>query len=114
MNNVIEFLMSRNSSPKLVEPAPDAASLDTMFKVGMRAPDHAWLHPWRFITVRGERREALGQVFEQCLMLRKPEADDADRRRRRWAVATWTGSMISRLPGIPIRRTAGNRSPRTA
>jgi len=49
----------------------------------MRAPDHAWLHPWRFITIRGARREALGQVFEQCLMLRNPEADEAARTKAR-------------------------------
>ena len=49
----------------------------------MRAPDHAWLHPWRFLTIRGDRREALGQVFEQCLMLRKPEADEGARLKAR-------------------------------
>ena len=83
MNDVVEFLMNRNSSPRLAGPAPDAASLEAMFKVAMRAPDHAWLHPWRFLTIRGDRREALGQVFEQCLMLRKPEADDGARLKAR-------------------------------
>ena len=115
MNNVIEFLMSRNSSPKLVEPAPDAASLDTMFKVGMRAPDHAWLHPWRFITIRGERREALGQVFEQCLMLRKPEADDAARLKARNAplraplllVVVARFSEHPKVPQVEQRLSAG-------
>ena len=79
MNDILEFLLNRNSAPKLTEPAPDAQAMETMFRAAMRAPDHAWLHPWRFITIRGERREALGQVFEQCLMLRNPAADEAAR-----------------------------------
>ena len=83
MNDILDFLLSRNSSPRLTEPAPDAASLEMIFRVAMRAPDHAWLHPWRFLTVRGERREALGQVFEQCLMLRNPQADDSARTKAR-------------------------------
>jgi nitroreductase len=85
MNDVLDFLASRNSAPRLTEPAPDADSLEAMFRVAMRAPDHAWLHPWRFITVRGDRREALGQVFEQCLMLRNPDADEAARAKARGA-----------------------------
>ncbi len=85
MNDILDFLENRNSAPKLIEPAPDSKALERMFKVAMRAPDHAWLHPWRFITIRGERREALGQVFEQCLMLRNPEADEAARTKARGA-----------------------------
>jgi nitroreductase len=83
MNDILDFLENRNSAPKLTEPAPDSQALERMFRVAMRAPDHAWLHPWRFITIRGARREALGQVFEQCLMLRNPEADEAARTKAR-------------------------------
>ena len=85
MNDIMDFLLSRNSAPRLTEPAPDAATLETMFKVAMRAPDHAWLHPWRFITVRGDRREAMGAVLEQSLMLRNPEADATARDKARKA-----------------------------
>lgn len=83
MSDVLSFLQNRNSSPKLAEPAPDPVEMQEIFKVAMRAPDHAWLHPWRFITVREERREALGQVLEQCLMLRNPDADEAARTKAR-------------------------------
>tara|TARA_R110002110_G_scaffold3754_1_gene19495 strand:- start:15769 stop:16326 length:558 start_codon:yes stop_codon:yes gene_type:complete len=76
MNDVLAFLQTRNSAPKLIEPAPSAEEMQAMYKVAMRAPDHAWLHPWRFIAIAGDRREALGQVLEKCLLLRDPEADE--------------------------------------
>jgi nitroreductase len=75
MNNILEFLQNRNSSPRLVAPAPDAQSMEAIFQAALRAPDHAWLRPWRFITISGARREAFGQVLERCLRERKPDAD---------------------------------------
>lgn len=79
MNDILHFLKSRNSSPRLGEPAPSAAEMEEIFAAAMRAPDHAWLRPWRFITISGDRREALGEVLAQSLMLRKPHADQAAR-----------------------------------
>ena len=83
MSDILRFLQSRNSAPKLTEPAPSAGEMQEIFKAAMRAPDHAWLHPWRFISIAGGRREAFGQVLEQCLMLRNPEADEAARAKTR-------------------------------
>lgn len=77
MNDILHFLQQRNSAPKLIEPAPSAAQMDDIFRAGLRAPDHAWLRPWRFINITGERRVALGALLEQCLLLRTPDADDA-------------------------------------
>ena len=78
MSDVLRFLQNRNSAPKLSEPAPSAEEMQEIFKAAMRAPDHAWLRPWRFISIAGTRREAFGQVLEQCLMLRNPEADESE------------------------------------
>lgn len=115
MNDIMEFLLSRNSAPRLTEPAPDAATLDTMFKVAMRAPDHAWLHPWRFITVRGDRREAMGAVLEQSLMLRNPDADATARDKARKAplrapllvVVVVRLSDHPKVPNVEQRLSAG-------
>ena len=115
MNDIMEFLLSRNSAPRLTEPAPDAATLDTMFKVAMRAPDHAWLHPWRFITVRGDRREAMGAVLEQSLMLRNPDADATARDKARNAplrapllvVVVVRLSDHPKVPNVEQRLSAG-------
>ncbi|TCO78322.1 nitroreductase [Chromatocurvus halotolerans] len=50
-----------------------------MFQAALRAPDHLWLRPWRFLVVEGERREALGRVMLDCLLRRDPEADETVR-----------------------------------
>ncbi len=77
MNETLHFLQSRNSAPKLTGPGPGPAELDQIVAAALRAPDHAWLRPWRFLTVTGERRSALGQVFADALKTRNPEADEA-------------------------------------
>ncbi|MFT4518161.1 MAG: nitroreductase [Halioglobus sp.] len=79
MNALLDFLQQRNSAPKLTEPAPSEAEMEEIFRAALRAPDHAWLRPWRFITITGDRREAFGELLEQCLIERNPEADDAAR-----------------------------------
>ena len=79
MNDVLKFLQARNSAPKLTEPAPTPPELDEILRAALRAPDHAWLRPWRFLTVRGKRREDLGALFQQALVARDPAADDAAR-----------------------------------
>jgi len=75
MNDILQFLQTRNSSPRLVEPAPSEAELEQMYRAALRAPDHAWLRPWRFISIAGERREDFGLVLERCLRKRNPRAD---------------------------------------
>lgn len=79
MNEVIEQLTSRNSAPRLTSPAPDRASLDHMFRAALRAPDHAWLQPWRFLVIEGSARERLGEVFLEALLAKDPGADQAAR-----------------------------------
>lgn len=83
MNDILTFLQQRNSAPKLTAPAPSQAQLQDIFKAAMRAPDHAWLRPWRFLVIEGERREALGELLEQCLLQRNPDADEAARTKAR-------------------------------
>lgn len=79
MNEQLEFLQQRNSAAKLTEPAPSEAQLTEIFRTAMRAPDHAWLRPWRFLTIAGERREAFGQLLHDCLLQRRPDADETAR-----------------------------------
>ena len=85
MNEVIDQLLTRNSAPRLTEPGPDRATLQFMFQAALRAPDHAWLTPWRFLLVRGEARSRLGEVFEEALLARDPGADEAAREKARSA-----------------------------
>lgn len=77
MNPQLEFLQQRNSAPKLTTPGPSSDQLEQMFQAALRAPDHAWLRPWRFITIEGERRTAFGELLRDALVARKPETDEA-------------------------------------
>lgn len=76
-------MQNRNSAPRLCAPAPSSDQMQEIFGAAVRAPDHAWLRPWRFIVVDEDRRAALGEVLEAGLVRRKPEADEAAREKAR-------------------------------
>src|SRR5687768_2490602 len=78
-------LLSRRSvSPKrLTEPGPSAAELDNIIDVGLRAPDHCGLLPWRVIEFDGRCRGALADLFEGEKLRRDPLASTEDRDRAR-------------------------------
>ena len=71
--DAIEALQNRTASPRLVEPAPSAREMDIVYKAGLRAPDHGMLRPWRFLSVSGDAREALGQLFVDNM---NPESEE--------------------------------------
>ena len=77
MNDVLHFLQTRNSCARLVAPAPSDSELEEIFRAALRVPDHAWLRPWRFITIAGQRRADLGLVLQRCLQQRQPGVDAA-------------------------------------
>jgi nitroreductase len=79
MSKTLHFLQNRNSSPKLCDPAPTGEELREIIQAAIRVPDHAWLRPWRFLAIAGERRHALGDILAASLLRRDPRADDAAR-----------------------------------
>ena len=78
MNHQLQ-LLERHSTPakNLAEPAPDDAQLRQIFGLAMHAPDHGRLCPYRFITIRGEARHALAEVFASATQKRDPEVTQA-------------------------------------
>jgi nitroreductase len=78
MNQKLQFL-ERHSTPAkiLVDPAPDDAQLRQIFQAATHAPDHARLRPYRFITIRGDARHALSDVFASAVKQRDPEVSEA-------------------------------------
>ena len=80
---VLRQLQLRNSAPRLCGPAPDEQARQEMFRAALRAPDHAWLQPWRFVVVEDEGLRELGKVFELALLDSDPEAPLAARRKAR-------------------------------
>lgn len=63
MTDIIEHILSRQSCPKLKDPAPTAEEMEQVLRCAMRAPDHARLKPWRFVVLTGQARERLGDLF---------------------------------------------------
>ena len=78
MNHQLQ-LLERHSTPakNLAEPAPDNAQLRQIFGLAMHAPDHGRLSPYRFISIRGEARHALAEVFAAAVRKRDPEVTQA-------------------------------------
>ena len=71
---MLDALLSRVSVGALGEPGPDASAVRTIIEAALRAPDHGKLRPWRFIVIRGEARERLGELFARALAARDPAA----------------------------------------
>lgn len=63
----LDALLNRVSVPRLTEPAPNAAQREALFQAALRAPDHGQLRPWRFLTIEGQGRERLGELFAAAL-----------------------------------------------
>ncbi|QYJ87635.1 NAD(P)H nitroreductase [Shewanella mesophila] len=61
--DAIELLLTRQSSPRLVAPAPDESQLTTILNAAVRVPDHGGLNPWEFIVASGDGLDKLSQLF---------------------------------------------------
>ena len=71
-------LLERYSTPAkaLADPAPDEDQLNQILEIAMSAPDHGRLRPYRFITIRGDARHALSEVFGRATKQRDPDVPD--------------------------------------
>ena len=78
MNDELKPL-DRYSTPAkaLSEPAPDDAQLQQILSVALTAPDHGRLRPYRFITIRGDARYRLSELFGEATLRREPDVDPA-------------------------------------
>lgn len=72
----LDALLNRVSVARLVEPAPTAAQRELLFRAGLRAPDHGQLRPWRFLTVEGDARMRMGELFAEALRGDDPQASE--------------------------------------
>ena len=78
MNEALK-LLERHSTPAkaLGEPAPDEKQLRLIMKTALSAPDHGRLHPYRFISIRGDARHRLSEIFGRATKQRDPEVEPA-------------------------------------
>mgnify|MGYP000324188307 CR=1 FL=1 len=61
--DALENILSRNSPRALAEPCPSKLEMEIVYKAALRAPDHAWLRPSRFIEVRGNGLKKLSDLY---------------------------------------------------
>ena len=61
--DAIQNLISRNSPRELTTPMPSKEEMDEVYQAALRAPDHAWLRPSRFIEVTGKGLDKLSEIY---------------------------------------------------
>ena len=74
--NALTALHNRVSMPRLAGPSPTAEQQEAIFQAALRAPDHAWLRPWRFLVLEGHALEALGELFYAAALARTGDEQD--------------------------------------
>lgn len=75
LSSPLSLLETRRSArPRdLVAPGPDEAELERLFRIASRIPDHGKLHPWRFVHVPKEARDAFAELLVRAYRVDNPE-----------------------------------------
>lgn len=76
--NAIEALLQRSSMPRLVAPAPSDEALNILFLAALRAADHKVLRPWRFLVIRGQSLNRLGELFATASQQKNADLSEAE------------------------------------
>jgi nitroreductase len=78
-SSTLSLLETRRSAKprELIGPGPSAEELDRILTIAARIPDHGKLHPWRFVTIADDRRDALEVVLREALAEQDPCASAA-------------------------------------
>jgi len=97
----LAVLDARRSVPakQLGEPAPDHDALLRMLQSAVRVPDHGKRTPWRFLSIRGDARHALGARLAARSIERDPDAGEAavEKDRMRFSHAPLVVAVIAKL-----------------
>ena len=73
--NALENIILRNSARVLSLPIPSEEQMKKIYLAALRAPDHAWLRPSRFIQVTGNGLNKLSSIFEKYAKEELQETD---------------------------------------
>jgi nitroreductase len=63
MSDLAARIARRRSYPRVTADAPSTAELLPLLEAASTVADHASLHPWRVIELRGDARQRLGAAF---------------------------------------------------
>jgi nitroreductase len=75
-SSALSLLETRRSAKprELVGPGPTTEEMARILTIAARVPDHGKLHPWRFVTVADDQRDAFGALLRQALVEHDPSA----------------------------------------
>jgi nitroreductase len=78
-SSALSLLETRRSGKprEMVGPGPTPEELQRILAIAARVPDHGKLHPWRFVTVADDQRDALAAVLREALTEENPDARTA-------------------------------------
>lgn len=78
-SSIISLLETRRSGKprELTGPGPAPEELERILAIATRVPDHGKLHPWRFVTIAGDQRDALGELLRAAMAAENPDATTA-------------------------------------
>ena len=78
-NPFLAALDARRSIParQLSEPGPNADELQRMLAAAVRVPDHGRRVPFRFLSIAGDARDALGEAVAARGLALRPDAGEA-------------------------------------
>ena len=73
-SSLLSLLKTRRSAkPRaMTGPGPTAQELEQMLALAARVPDHGKLHPWRFVVVEDEDRDAFAALLRHALSEEDP------------------------------------------
>ena len=74
--DTLKAIQTRNSIPHLEDPAPTEEEMKEVYNAALRAPDHAWLRPWKYIEVTGDGRQKLAEAFVNAANLSDEKISD--------------------------------------
>ena len=78
-SSALSLLETRRSAKprELTGPGPSPAEMERILTIAARIPDHGKLHPWRFVTVAEDQRDAFEGVLTEALAKGNPGAGKA-------------------------------------
>ncbi|WOT03846.1 NAD(P)H nitroreductase [Shewanella youngdeokensis] len=79
--DALTLLLTRQSTPRLIAPAPTEEQLTNILNAAIRVPDHAGLTPWEFIIATGDGLHKLGDIFAEATTINSDEVEKIDKAR---------------------------------
>ncbi|WP_394133092.1 NAD(P)H nitroreductase [Shewanella maritima] len=99
------LLLTRQSTPRLTAPAPDAAQLQFILDAGIRVPDHCGLSPWEFVIAQGEGLDKLGDVLSQAALAKGAEEGFVEKAKKMPHRAPMVITVVAKVqehPKVPV------------